>query len=97
MHGDHHIGTLKILYERDLALQAYFDETYINDHQEDFEIFVVCPYFMERFLMLGSKDFKYQKLIKVLHMNLLNPEPEKFYYCQNPVPGDECKIVLPVE
>lgn len=95
MHGDHHMGLLKMLYERDNALKILFDEDYVTQNTEDLEIFVVIPYFMEEWVKLGSVNFKYPHLIKVVHIHLLNPEQDKYYYTQDPIKAEECKARVP--
>jgi ribonuclease BN (tRNA processing enzyme) len=84
-HGDHHMGLMKILYERDLALQSLHTSEEINANPSDYEIFVCIPFFMTQYILLSCDTFEYKDLVKIIHTNKLNPEPEKYYYNSDPV------------
>jgi ribonuclease BN (tRNA processing enzyme) len=79
-HGDHHMGLMKILFERDQALQSLYTAEEINANPTDFEIFVCIPFFMADFILLSCRTFAYKDLVKIIPTNKLNPEPEKHFY-----------------
>lgn len=79
MHGDHHLGTLKMLSERDKALCELFSPEEIEKQKSKFKIYVIIPYFMEKWIRLGIEHMKHKDLVEIIHLHELNPEPKMHY------------------
>ena len=91
MHGDHHMGLVKMLCERDKAICSFFDDEFVLQNYDNLTIFVIIPYFMEKWITMGTEHIKHKHLIKFIPSNCLNPEPEGFYYLDDPYPPGECQ------
>ena len=90
MHGDHHMGLVKILCERDTAIQTFFDDEFVSQNYDNLSIYVIIPFFMEKWILMGTEHIKHKHLIKIIPSKVLNPEPEGFYYLDDPYPVNEC-------
>ena len=79
MHGDHHIGTPKILYERDKAIQKLIINYGKDINIEDLKIYVVIPNIIDNWIQVSTEHLKYKNLIAIIHADKLNPESQKYY------------------
>jgi hypothetical protein len=76
MHGDHHLGTIKVLHERDKVISKLIKN---GSNKDQYKIYLVIPYFMQKWIELGIEKFEHKDLIEIIHLNELNPEPQKHY------------------
>jgi hypothetical protein len=76
MHGDHHLGTIKVLHERDKVISKLIKN---GSNKDQYKIYLVIPYFMQKWIELGIGKFEHKDLIEIIHLNELNPEPQKHY------------------
>ena len=71
MHGDHQLGILKIIFERDQLLEQVDS----ND-----KLFVMVPFPMMEWMKEFVKDsLKYPEMVVLVSTSNLNPE-DKYYY-----------------
>ena len=71
IHGDHQLGILKIIYERDQLLEG---------ESEDHKMYVVTPAPMMAWMELFVNDsLKYPSMVVLVPTSSLNPE-DKYYY-----------------
>jgi ribonuclease BN (tRNA processing enzyme) len=86
MHGDHHIGLAKILYERDLAIQETLSKGSIDKYLLC-SLFVILPHFMHSFIIHQLSNLSHPHLVTLISSDHLCPNPERFYISQDPVTG----------
>ena len=113
LHGDHHIGTLKLLSERDKAICEMLSSEEITKNKENLKIYLVIPNVLNDWMVNGIEHLKHKDLIEIIYLNELNPEPTKHYdifrvydekwtsrkYIKwDPLPAKEChKRILKME
>ena len=73
IHGDHQLGVLKILSERDSVMSP-------EDQKSSNKIYVVTPTPMMEWMKLFVRDsLKYPDLVELVPSRSLNPE-DRYYY-----------------
>jgi len=76
------MGIAKILHERAIAIKKAYSAEEIEENISKHEIFVCIPFFIEPMV-------KHIPFVRVIPTFKLNPEPEKYYYNDDPVLSDE--------
>ena len=79
LHGDHHIGTLKMLSEREKAIKQWFSEEEIISKHDELKIYLIIPNILNDWIVRGIEHLEHKDLIEIIFLNELNPEPTKHF------------------
>lgn len=83
IHGDHQLGILKIIYERDQLLEGFDEKN---------KFYVITPSPMMTWMELFVKDsLKYPEMVVLVPSKNLNPENNYYYQWFDPGSYKDCK------
>ncbi len=75
IHGDHQLGIIKIMLERDRLVESKFGGFDIKN-----KLYIVTPTLMMDYLEDVRKTaLKYPEMVVLVPSNDLNPEPDQYY------------------